>query len=195
MLARVKEAQPQAHIDGFTVQPMIRRDGAHELIVGMINDAQFGPVILFGHGGTAVEVLDDKALALPPLNLKLARELISRPRIYRLLQGYRDVPATDIDKVALVLVGLSHLISDLPAIQELDINPLLADAAGVIALDARIRVTSVTSQATDRLAIRPYPKRARKHRWHCRMAQRLLCARWCPRMRPRCRVRSPTCRS
>jgi acetyltransferase len=158
MLARVKAAQPQAHIDGFTVQPMVRRDGAHELIVGMINDAQFGPVILFGHGGTAVEVLDDKALALPPLNLKLARELITRPRIYRLLQGYRDVPATDIDKLALVLVGLSHLISDLPTIQELDINPLLADAAGVVALDARIRVTSATSQATDRLAIRPYPE-------------------------------------
>lgn len=158
MYNRVKERQPQARIDGFTVQPMVRRDGAHELIAGMINDSQFGPVILFGHGGTAVEVLDDKALALPPLNLKLARELIARPRIFRLLQGYRDVAATDIDKVALVLVSLSHLISDLPAIQEVDINPLLADAAGVVALDARIRVSSVTSQATDRLAIRPYPK-------------------------------------
>lgn len=158
MYNRVKQSQPEVRIDGFTVQPMVRRDGAHELIAGMINDSQFGPVILFGHGGTAVEVLDDKALALPPLNLKLARELIARPRIFRLLRGYRDVAATDIDKVALVLVSLSHLISDLPAIQEVDINPLLADAAGVVALDARIRVSSVTSQATDRLAIRPYPK-------------------------------------
>ncbi len=157
MLARIKAAQPNARIEGFTVQAMVRRSGAYELIAGMINDAQFGPVLLFGHGGTAVEVLDDKALALPPLNLKLARELISRTRIYRLLQGYRDVAAADIDKIALTLVRLSHLISDLPAVQELDINPLLADANGVIALDARIRVAYVAPADADRLAIKPYP--------------------------------------
>ncbi len=157
MLARIKAAQPNAQIEGFTVQAMIRRSGAYELIAGMINDAQFGPVLLFGHGGTAVEVLDDKALALPPLNLKLARELITRTRIYRLLQGYRDVAAADIDKIALTLVRLSHLISDLPAVQELDINPLLADANGVIALDARIRVAYVAPADADRLAIKPYP--------------------------------------
>ncbi|MEE4281300.1 MAG: GNAT family N-acetyltransferase, partial [Pseudomonadales bacterium] len=157
MLARIKAARPNARIEGFTVQAMVRRSGAYELIAGMINDAQFGPVLLFGHGGTAVEVLDDKALALPPLNLKLARELITRTRIYRLLQGYRDVAAADIDKIALTLVRLSHLISDLPAVQELDINPLLADANGVIALDARIHVASVAPADTDRLAIKPYP--------------------------------------
>jgi acetyltransferase len=157
MLARIKAAHPHARIEGFTVQAMVRRSGAYELIAGMINDAQFGPVLLFGHGGTAVEVLDDKALALPPLNLKLARELITRTRIYRLLQGYRDVAAADIDKIALTLVRLSHLISDLPAVQELDINPLLADANGVIALDARIRVARVAPADADRLAIKPYP--------------------------------------
>jgi len=158
MLERIKVSQPDARIEGFTVQAMVRRKGAYELIAGMINDVQFGPVLLFGHGGTAVEVLDDKALALPPLNLKLARELITRTRIYRLLQGYRDVAAADIDKIALTLVRLSHLISDLPAIQELDINPLLADADGVIALDARILVASVAPADADRLAIKPYPK-------------------------------------
>ncbi len=158
MLEQVRQARPQARIDGFTVQTMVKRSEAHELIVGMINDQQFGPVLLFGHGGTAVEVLDDKALALPPLNMKLARELMQRTRVYKLLQGYRDVPAADLDEIALTLVRLAHLVSDLPAIQELDINPLLVNAQGVVALDARISVQAVMPADADRLAIRPYPK-------------------------------------
>jgi acetyltransferase len=157
MLGRVRWRKPEAKIDGFTVQPMVRRPNAHELIVGMIDDRQFGPVILFGHGGTAVEVIDDKALALPPLNMKLAIDLISRTQIYKLLSGYRDVAAANIDEIAMTLVRLSHLISDLPTIKELDINPLLADADGVVALDARIKVASAESSGADRLAIRPYP--------------------------------------
>jgi acetyltransferase len=127
-------------------------------MAGMVNDRQFGPVILFGQGGTAVEVLDDKALALPPLNLKLARELIARTKIYRLLQGYRDVPAADINDIALALVRLSHLIVEFPEIEELDINPLLADKDGVVALDARVRVRPASVTGAERLAIRPYPK-------------------------------------
>jgi acetyltransferase len=136
---------------------MVRRPNAHELIIGMIDDRQFGPVILFGHGGTAVEVIDDKALALPPLNMKLAIDLISRTQIYKLLSGYRDVAAANIDEIAMTLVRLSHLISDIPTIKELDINPLLADADGVMALDARIKVASAEGSGADRLAIRPYP--------------------------------------
>jgi acetyltransferase len=158
MLERVRAKRPNATIQGFTVQAMVRRPGAHELIVGMIDDRQFGPVILFGHGGTAVEVLDDKALALPPLNLKLARDLMSRTEIYKLLCGFRDTPAADLEAIEMTLVRLSYLIADLPTVQELDINPLLADAAGVIALDARIRVASAHGVDADRLAIRPYPK-------------------------------------
>ncbi|HNP37548.1 MAG TPA: bifunctional acetate--CoA ligase family protein/GNAT family N-acetyltransferase [Woeseiaceae bacterium] len=158
MQERIKTARPDAALEGFTVQAMVRRPGARELIIGMVNDRQFGPVILFGQGGTAVEVLDDKALALPPLNLKLAHELVAHTNVYRLLQGYRDVPAANIGDIELALVRLSYLIADFPEIQELDINPLLADETGVLALDARVRVTKATSIGADRLAIRPYPK-------------------------------------
>ena len=158
MLSRVQAERPDARIDGFTLQTMVRHADAHELIVGMINDAQFGPVLLFGHGGTAVEVYDDKALALPPLNMQLAQDMVSRTRIYRLLRGYRDVPAADLEAISIVLVRLSQLIVDLASIDELDINPLLANADGVIALDARIKVAPVTGDPQQRLAIRPYPK-------------------------------------
>lgn len=158
LLERVRAQRPNANLQGFTVQPMVEKPGAHELIAGMVNDPQFGPVILFGAGGTAVEILDDKALALPPLNLKLARELIAGTKIYRLLQGYRDVPAADIGEIELALVRLSHLIVEFPEIDELDINPLLADKDGLLALDARVKVRPATTTGAARLAIRPYPK-------------------------------------
>ena len=158
MQERIRATRPTAVLQGFTVQEMVRTAGARELIAGMVNDRQFGPVILFGQGGTAVEVLDDNSLALPPLNLKLARELVARTKVYRLLQGYRDVPAADIEDIELTLVRLSQLIVDFPQIQELDINPLLADENGVLALDARVKVTKATTSGADRLAIRPYPK-------------------------------------
>ena len=100
----------------------------------------FGPVVLFGRGGTAVEVINDKALALPPLDLKLADDLIARTRVSRILKAYRDVPAADERAIALTLVKLAQLAADLPEIRELDINPLLADQTGVIAVDARVAV-------------------------------------------------------
>jgi acetyltransferase len=158
MKERVQNARPDARIVGFAVQPMIRRLHAHELIIGVIDDAQFGPVLLFGHGGTAVEVIRDTALALPPLNMHLAREVMSRTRIYGLLEGYRGMPVTDIDAIALTLVKVSQLITDIGDIAEIDINPLLADERSVLALDARIKVARATVPAAQRLAIRPYPK-------------------------------------
>jgi acetyltransferase len=158
MLARIKERYPEARIEGFTIQPMIRRAHARELILGAFEDAQFGPVLLFGHGGTAVEVIRDKALALPPLNMHLAREVMARTRIYRLLQHYRNIPAADLDAVALTLVKISQLVCDIGEIQELDVNPLLADENGVMALDARIRIAPSTTDPAERLAIRPYPR-------------------------------------
>ena len=158
MLERIRQAFPQAAIEGFSVQPFIKIPHAHELIVGMTEDAQFGPVILFGHGGTAVEVIDDQALALPPLNMHLAHEVMSQTRIFKLLQGYRGTPAANLEAVALTLVEISQLVCDIPEILELDINPLVANGDGVIALDARIRVAPAKGSATDRLAIRPYPK-------------------------------------
>jgi acetyltransferase len=115
-------------------------------------------MLLFGQGGTAVEVVDDKALAMPPLNMRLAHEMMSRTRIFRLLQGYRDHAAINLDAIAETLIKLSQLIVDFAEIEELDINPLLADDYGVIALDVRVRVAKAAVSGTERLAIRPYPK-------------------------------------
>jgi acetyltransferase len=146
---------PQARITGFVVQEMIRKPRAHELIVGMAVDRQFGPFLLFGQGGTAVEVINDKALALPPLNLPLAKDLISQTRVYRQLQGYRDRPAAALDDVAMIIVRFSQLVSDLDEVVEADINPLLVDDKGAIALDARIRQFGVGSGELTHL---PYPE-------------------------------------
>jgi acetyltransferase len=158
MRERITKAQPEAHLNGFSVQPMVQRPGAFELIVGIVDDAQFGPVVLFGQGGTAVEIIKDKALGLPPLNMRLAREMMSRTRILQQLQGYRGLPAANLDAIALTLIRVAQLIINIPEIIELDINPLLADEYGVVALDARIKVAAATGPATQRLAIRPYPK-------------------------------------
>ncbi|MGI9510581.1 MAG: GNAT family N-acetyltransferase [Geminicoccaceae bacterium] len=158
MLARVQDARPDADIQGFSVQPMIHRPGAHELIIGAVTDPTFGPLILFGEGGTAVEVHDDKALALPPLNMRLATEVMARTRIYRLLQGYRDRPPAALDAIATTLIQVAQLVIDHPEIDQLDINPLLADEEGVIALDVRVMVTPSERSGPERLAIRPYPK-------------------------------------
>jgi acetyltransferase len=136
---------------------MVERPDAFELIVGANEDPQFGPVILFGHGGTAAEIIGDTALALPPLNMHLAREAMARTRLFGLLQGFRGRPAAAIDDIALTLIKVSQLIIDFAEVAELDINPLLADEFGVLALDARLRVRK-SDQPAKRLAIRPYPK-------------------------------------
>lgn len=163
VLARVQSARPDASIRGLTVHPMIVRPRALELIAGIADDSVFGPIIVFGAGGTAVEVIDDKALALPPLDLNMAGQLIDRTRISRLLKGYRDVPPAQRDAVAFTLVKLAQLTADLPEIRELDINPLLADESGVLALDARVAVAPFSSagrgeRTNPRFAVRPYPK-------------------------------------
>ncbi len=155
---RLLAAIPDATVLGYSVQPMVRRPQAYELIVGMMTDPQFGPVILFGQGGSAVEVVNDKALGLPPLNMRLARELISNTRIYKLLAGFRDRPAVDIDAIALTLIKVGQLITDHPEIVELDINPLICDGNGVMALDARVILEPTDMAASERLAIKPYPK-------------------------------------
>jgi acetyltransferase len=157
MLSRCRESSPGARIEGFTVQKMIRRGGAHELLAGIAVDETFGPAIVFGQGGTAVELIADRALALPPLNARLARELIARTRIHRLLLGYRSFPPCDMAALERTLVSLSQLAADLPQVIELDVNPLLADKDGVIALDARIRLGRTASHGSERFAIRPYP--------------------------------------
>ncbi len=157
MQRRVAETYPNAVLQGFSVQPMVKRAGAWELIAGFTEDAQFGPVVLFGQGGTAVEVIKDKALGLPPLNLKLARDMIVQTRVYRQLKGYRDREAADLEAIQLTLTRIAQIAADLSAVKELDINPLLASAEGVVALDARVRIGK-NGEGSQRLAIRPYPR-------------------------------------
>jgi acetyltransferase len=157
MLERVGAARPAARLTGFTVQRMVRRPLAQELIVGASVDPLFGPVVLFGQGGTAVEVIADRAIALPPLNRVLARELVSRTRVSRLLAGFRDHPPARIEAVCDVLIALSQMLADLPELAELDINPLCADHEGVIALDARLRLDARQPAGAERFAITPYP--------------------------------------
>jgi acetyltransferase len=158
MAARIREAAPDARIEGFAIESMQRRPQAVELIVGLSEDPLFGPVVLFGQGGTAVEVIGDTAMALPPLNPVLARALVERTRIARLLRGYRDRPPADMDAIFDVLTRVARLAMDFDTVKELDINPLLADADGVMALDARIRVGAAAGPAGARLSISPYPR-------------------------------------
>jgi len=159
MNEKILQALPNARLEGFIVQEMIHRPSAYELIAGVSTDPTFGPVILFGQGGTAVEIVRDKSLELPPLNKPLARAQIERTRIAALLKGFRDRPAADIDGVVAVLVQLSQIVADHAEITEIDINPLLCDTRGVIAVDCRIRVRVTAGSAQSRLAIRPYPER------------------------------------
>lgn len=156
--ASVKRLKPGARLDGFIIQPVIRRRFARELILGIANDPVFGPVVMFGQGGTAVQVIDDKAIALPPLDMNLADDLINRTQVARTLSSYRNVPAANRVALALTLVKIAQLAADLPEIDELEINPLLADEDGVLALDARIAVsTKDIKKGSSHLSICPYP--------------------------------------
>jgi acetyltransferase len=138
---------------------MIRRPHAVELILGAAEDPVFGPILMVGHGGVAAEVIDDKALALPPLDPVLAEDALSRTRVDRLLRGYRDRAPAARGAVGEAMIRLSQLIADVGEIAELDINPLLADPDGVIALDARIVVRRPArgEERAARFAIKPYP--------------------------------------
>jgi len=161
VLRLARERRPDARIRGVTVQPMVHRPDARELIAAIADDPVFGPVIVFGRGGTAVRVVDDLALALPPLDLRLAHELISRTRVSRRLKQHRNTAAADERGVALVLVKLAQLAADVPEIRQMSLNPLLADADGVVAVDARIIAGPVEElhkgRGHPRFAIFPYP--------------------------------------
>ena len=163
MLVRIRQMQPDVQIEGFTVQKMVHRPGAYELILGVKNDPVFGPVILFGEGGTPVEVIKDRAVALPPLNLNLARFLIERTRIFKELRGYRNIPPVNMAALQLVLVKISQLIVDHGELQEIDINPVFSDARGVLAVDARMVIAPTSAEPADRLAICPYPQELEEH--------------------------------
>lgn len=163
--ARLRQKAPGAKVDGFALQPMIRRPLAQEVILGVARDPIFGPVILFGAGGVAVELLRDTAIALPPLDAGLAGDLVARTRAGRLLAGYSDRPPADAAALNRALVAISHMVEDFPCLRALDVNPLLADDQGVIALDARIEIDPAdldTPAPNPYLAIRPYPSAWRR---------------------------------
>lgn len=160
LVASVRRQKPEADIRGVTVERMYQRAHGRELLVGVLRDPVFGPVISFGAGGTAVEIMRDRAVALPPINSFIAANLIGRTRISRLLGPFRNLPAVNLSAVQQVLRRVSEMVCELPRIYEMDINPLVADESGVVALDARIVVTwhapaALTPYA--HMAIHPYP--------------------------------------
>ena len=144
---------------GVTVQPMLRLGDGYELIIGASPDPQFGPVLLFGTGGTLVEVFKDRALGLPPLTTTLARRMMERTKIYTALQGVRGRPPVDLAAVEALLVRFGQLVIDQRWIKEIDINPLFASSDELVALDARVVLYGPKVQESElpQLAIRPYP--------------------------------------
>ena len=162
----VGERVGPGHFQGVTVQPMEKLDG-YELIIGSSQDIQFGPVLLFGTGGTLVEVFRDRALGLPPLNTTLARRMMEQTRIFEALQGVRGRKGVDIDALERLMVRFSNLVVEQPRIKEIDINPLLASPERIIALDARIVLhdPDIADDDLPRPSIRPYPIRY-SHEWN-----------------------------
>ncbi len=159
MLDAVKRAQPAARINGITVQPMAQRHRGREVFVGLTTDEAFGPVITFGAGGTMVELIADRAMELPPLNQFLAGRLIERARVSEMLGEWRGAPAADLAALERVLLRVSEMVCALPQLREMDINPIIVDENGAVAVDARIVVDNA-SQAPGsfgHLAILPYP--------------------------------------
>lgn len=154
---RIRREHPDIRIDGYAVESMCVRPHAVELLLGIAHDPTFGPVLLFGAGGKAAEAINDRAIALPPLDYDQAHAMIAQTRIARLLAGYRDERAADLAAIAETLVSLSELAADFPDIVDLDINPLLADAEGVMVVDARAIITEQPRPA-NRMAIRPLPR-------------------------------------
>lgn len=159
MMEAAKRHDPKARIDGVTVERMHRSVYGRELMIGAVRDPVFGPVVSFGSGGTSVEVLRDRAVALPPLNELIIRGMVARTRVARLLDRFRNMPAVDAERLEQVLIRISELVCELPEVVELDINPLIADERGLVAVDARIGVSERPSapEPYGHMAIHPYP--------------------------------------
>jgi len=159
MIEQVTKNAPEATIDGMTIAKMYRNPNARELMIGIIRDPVFGPVISFGSGGTMVEVMGDSAISLPPLNRQLAGDLIDRTKAAKMLGNFRNMPAVNMESLIDVLVNVSNMACELPWIREMDINPLLVDENGAVAVDARIRVgyPKPSTDPYNHLAIHPYP--------------------------------------
>ena len=165
IVERVKRLQPQASITGVTVQKMAHARRGREIYVGLVTDEPFGPVIVFGAGGTMIELLNDRAMELPPLNQFLARGLIDRSRVAETLGEWRGASAVDMDALEQVLLRVSEMVCELPQLREMDINPIIVDESGAVAVDARIVIDSAPQASSGRashynhLSILPYPAR------------------------------------
>ncbi|GAB4266498.1 MAG: bifunctional acetate--CoA ligase family protein/GNAT family N-acetyltransferase [Deferrisomatales bacterium] len=162
VVANARGYNPDARILGVTVQPMLAGVD-YEVILGAKKDPDFGPTILFGMGGILTEILRDKAIGLPPLNVLLARRLIESTRVYRLLRGYRNRPPVNLGLLEEILVRLAYLVTDFPEVAELDINPLALGGDQVTAVDARVLLEPATVRSPDHLVIRPYPTQYERH--------------------------------
>ncbi|MDP2805648.1 MAG: bifunctional acetate--CoA ligase family protein/GNAT family N-acetyltransferase [Gallionellaceae bacterium] len=155
----IKRNRPNAHMEGISIQPMIVKPNGRELMLGVINDPVFGPVITFGAGGTMVEVMGDRSVTLPPLNTFLVKDLIKGTRISRLLGAFRHMPPANMEALENVLLRVSEMVCELPMLMEMDINPLIVDEHGALAADARV-VVEFKQPSADRyahMAIYPYP--------------------------------------
>ncbi|MDE2400538.1 MAG: bifunctional acetate--CoA ligase family protein/GNAT family N-acetyltransferase [Burkholderiales bacterium] len=165
MVERVARLQPDARINGVTVQKMARNRRGREIYIGLVTDAPFGPVIVFGAGGTMIELIDDRAMELPPLNQFLARRLIERSRVAETLGEWRGASPVDMEALEQVLLRVSEMVCELPQLREMDINPIIVDESGAVAVDARIVIDSAPQALMGRpnnynhLAILPYPAR------------------------------------
>ncbi|WP_422010273.1 GNAT family N-acetyltransferase [Roseateles sp.] len=166
MVARVKRLQPRARINGVTVQKMARARRGQEVCVGLVTDEAFGPTIVFGAGGTMIELIADRAMELPPLNQFLARRLIERARVAETLsEGWGGGAPADLEALERVLLRVSEMVCEFPQLREMDINPLIVDESGAVAVDARIVLQPGPQAGSPRafdyahLAILPYPAR------------------------------------
>ena len=158
LIEQVRQFRPDAKIDGVSIEKMHTNPNGRELLVGVMDDSVFGPVINFGAGGTAVEILHDRSIALPPLNELIARNRLEHTKVYKMLGWYRQKPPVNLDAVVRVLLRVSEMVCELPQIKEMDINPLTVDENGAWALDARVVVKHhSTGRPYDHMAIHPYP--------------------------------------
>ena len=152
-------------MDGISIEPMIVKPNGRELMVGVTSDPVFGPVITFGAGGTPVEVMGDRAVALPPLNSFLVKDLIQDTRVAKMLGAFRHMPPADMEALEGVLLRVSEMVCELPLLKEMDINPLIVDEHGALAADARV-VVEYRQPSADRyahMAIYPYPTHLVSH--------------------------------
>ncbi len=169
MIQAVSKLMPNARINGVTIQNMANLKRGREVCVGLVTDEPFGPVIAFGAGGTMIELINDRAMELPPLNQFLARRLIERSRVAETLGVWRGAPAVDMEALEQILLRVSEMVCELPQLREMDINPIIIDESGALAVDARIVVDNAAPSARhyNHLAILPYPS---QHEQLCPLA-------------------------